>query len=442
MRVIHETIRVRGRQQPLQLELRYTRHGPVLHQDPERHVAIALKWAGSEPGGAAYLASLAVDRAQNRQQFLAALSRWKIPCLNFVYADTDGHIGWIAAAATPVRRGGDGLLPVPGESDQYDWERFLQVDEWPQSFDPPRGWLATANHNILPPGYPHQIAYDWAGPYRYRRIEERLNAQRTFTLADFQDIQHDSLSLPARSLQSVLQQIERPGAELQTWVDLLTRWDGNLSRGSQAAPLYATWMQELMAAMYALHAPMEETQDRGDLRSVSVILHHLAHPTADWFGSDATASRDALLRETLQRAVERMKKLSGPDPAIWQWGQLHTATFRHPLESLGPDYAKAFNLGPVPRSGDANTPLNTRHDKDFQQVHGATYRHVLDLADWDRGLATSAPGQSGQPGSPHYGDLLPLWAEGQYFPLAYSRRKVEEVTRHRLLLNPTQGDSP
>ena len=105
---------------------------------------------------------------------------------------------------------------------------------------------------------------------------------------------------------------------------------------------------------------------------------------------------------------------------------------------MNPQYAKLFNIGPFERTGDGNTPNNTRHDANFQQIHGATYRHLFDLADWDRGLATSAPGQSGQPGSPHNGDLLPLWAKGEYFPLAYSRKMVESVTRHRLLLLPAR----
>ena len=108
----------------------------------------------------------------------------------------------------------------------------------------------------------------------------------------------------------------------------------------------------------------------------------------------------------------------GDDPKQWSWGKLHTVSFEHPLASLGPAYAAAFNLGPVGRPGDGNTPNNTRHDDNFRQVHGASYRQVFDLADWDRGTATSMPGQSGQPGSPHYADLLPLWAEGKYIPLS------------------------
>ena len=110
--------------------------------------------------------------------------------------------------------------------------------------------------------------------------------------------------------------------------------------------------------------------------------------------------------------------------------------FRHPLASMKPEFSKAFNIGPFERTGDGNTPNNTRYDDKFQQLHGASYRHVFDLADWDKGMATSTPGQSAQFGSPHYGDLAPLWAKGEYFPLAYSRKKVEEVTKNRLWLRP------
>jgi penicillin G amidase len=115
---------------------------------------------------------------------------------------------------------------------------------------------------------------------------------------------------------------------------------------------------------------------------------------------------------------------------------MHTATFRHSLASVNPLYAKSFNIGPFERTGDGNTPNNTRYNDKFEQLHGATYRHLFDLADWDKGLATSAPGQSAQYGSPHYADLAPLWAKSEYFPLAYSRAKVDEVTKNKLVLRP------
>jgi penicillin amidase len=167
-----------------------------------------------------------------------------------------------------------------------------------------------------------------------------------------------------------------------------------------------------------------------------VLLNHLEAPNEARFGANPIEKRDALIKTTLAAAVARTKKLLGDDPGKWNWGHLHRAPFDHPLANLGPSYAKAFNLAAVPRAGDSHTPHNTRHNDSFQQIHGASYRQLLDLSDWDKGLATSTPGQSGQLGSPHYGDLLPLWADQEYFPLTYTRPKVEEVTRHRLRLRP------
>jgi penicillin amidase len=440
MRVIREQLRVRGRAEPLDIELRFTRHGPVVHQDEERRLAYALKWAGSEPGGAAYLGSLAVGRAGNRAEFLKALESWHIPGLNMMYADVDGNIGWVAAALTPVRKSGDGLLPVPGAAGEYDWQRYLKVAELPQVFNPPSHWLATANHNILPPGYPHQVAYDWSAPYRYERIKERLSEPKKFTLDDFQSIQHESTSLPARELIAVLKRTELP-SELAPFADVMKRWDGVLSVDAPAGPLCAVWIQELFHGFYGERLPKDPV-DRADLRSVTVLLAQLREPTEAWFGKDATAGRDELVRRTFAAAAERTRKLAGDDPSQWRWGKVHQAKIAHPLASLGPQYAAAFNLDPVERPGDGYTPNNTRHDESLRQIHGASYRHVLDLGDWDRGLATSTPGQSGQPGSPHYADLLPLWAKGEYFPLAYSRQKVEQVTRHRLVLRPALAPKP
>lgn len=435
MTIVSETIRVRGQAEPVSMEMRFTRHGPVIYQDEAKRIAVAIKWVGGEPGGAAYLGSLSVARAQNQAQFLKAIEAWKSPSENFVYADVDGNIGWIAAALTPVRDGYDGLLPVPGAAGRYEWKGFLPVTDLPQSFNPPSHWIATANHNILSSGYKHPISYEWSGPHRYLRIRERLSAAKKLTIEDCQSIQHDVASLPARSLIQIASRSKLP-TELAQYQKLLTEWDGVLSREALAGPLYAVWLQELQAAFFESRLPKDARTERGDLRNVALMLDQIANPREALWGINPQANRDELVAKTFAAAVERTKKLLGDDPQSWSWGKLHTVTFEHPLASLGPAYAKAFNLGPVPRGGDVHTPNNTRHDDNFRQVHGASYRQVFDLADWDRGVATSVPGQSGQPGSPHYADLLPLWAGGKYFPLAYSRQKVEDVTRHRLRLVP------
>jgi penicillin amidase len=426
MKVVRDEISVKGRKEPVSVELCYTRHGPVLHQDDKAHRAYALRWVGSEPGGGAYLGSLAVARAHDRRSFLEALGSWKIPGLNFVYADVDGDIGWIAAARTPVRAKHDGLLPVPGNA-RYEWQGFLPVAELPQSFNPAAGFVATANHNIVPKDYRHTIGFEFAAPYRFHRLHDALAAAKKWQLDDFRALQYDDVSLPGLALGRLLRQVSFEDPALDAHARLLRDWDGRLSIDSRAGPLYACWLKELQDALCARAVAKELRPALTTLAGLPVMLAAVENADPLWFGSAAGKARDELVRTTFRQAVKRLDGL--PEAARQSWGTLHTVTFHHPV-------SKAFDLGPLPRPGDANTPHNARHDDNFKQVHGATYRHLFDLADWDRGLATSAPGQSGQPGSPHYGDLAPLWANGEYFPLAYSRSKVEEVTRHRLTLRP------
>lgn len=418
-------------------ELQYTRHGPVIFKDEKRNRAYVLKWAGSEPGGAAYLPALAVSRAQNHKEFVAALARWKIPSLNFMYADKDDNIAWLAAAATPIRAKHDGLLPVPGNGG-YEWKGYLGVKDLPQDLNPKRGWLATANHNILPPGYQHEIGYEFAAPYRFDRVKANLDGKQKLTLADMQRIQHDDVSIPGQKLaklaKDTLMAMHFSNPEFHDRGRLMEKWDGRLSRDSVEAVIFAYWLPELQKAVYGRHVPKELVKEVAGKSGLPTLLKALENPTEAWFGKDPEATRSRILRESFASAVLRLQK-DGRDIKL-RWGALHTATFRHPLASMNPDYAKAFNLGPFERTGDGNTPNNTRYDDNFKQLHGASYRHVFDLSDWDKGMATSAPGQSAQYGSPHYGDLAPLWANGEYFPLAYSRKKVEEVTKHRLWLRP------
>jgi penicillin amidase len=434
MKIISTKVKVKGQAEPVELELRFTRHGPVVHQDEARQRAYVLRWVGQEPGTAAYLGSLAVDRAKDRQEFLEALRAWKVPALNFVYADVDGTVGWIAAGLTPVRKGWDGLLPVPGAAGEYEWQRFLEVKEYPQVFNPQRHWVATANHNILPPAYAPPLSYEWAPPYRYQRIQQRMEGKKKFDLDDFKSMQHDNTSLPGQALVRLLKNVKLKDAALKPQVDALLRWDGVLSADSAPGMLYSIWLQELLTEFFQPHVPKELLDFVRGGRGVEVLLAALEKADPTWFGKDAPAARDRLLETTLAAAERKLREFErqGRSP----WGQLHVTPFRHPLSPLGEAYGKAFNLGPVPYGGDANTPNNGRFNEKFEKIHGASYRHVFDLADWDRGMATSVPGQSGQPGSPHYDDLLPLWEKGEYFPLAYSRAKVQEVTRHRLLLKP------
>jgi penicillin amidase len=438
MTVVRDKVKVRGEKEPVDVELRFTRHGPVIHEDAKRHRAFALRWTGSEPGTAGYLGSLTLDRVKNAKEFVAALRAWRSPGENMVYADVDGSIGWVAAGLTPIRKGWDGLLPVPGAGGAYEWQGFRPVAELAQAANPTAHYIATANHNILPPGYAQEIGYEWAPAYRFLRIKDRLDAKKKFDLDDFKSIQHDNVSLPGRTLARLLKTVAIKDAALQPYVKLLTDWDGDLARESRAGPLYGHWLKELQHEFYRPHVPANLIEFVSGRHGIEVMLAALEKPDTFWFGDNPTAGRDRLVQTTFASAVTKTKAALGDDSTQWAWGKLHTTTFRHPLARLGPEYEKAFNLGPVGRPGDGLTPNAASHNAKFEHLTGASYRHVLDLADWDRGLATSTPGQSGQPGSAHYGDLLPLWEKGEYFPLAFSRAKVEQVTVHRLVLKPAK----
>jgi len=435
MKILRETVPVRGAES-VPVELRFTRNGPVIHEDRARHRAYALRWMGSEPGTAAYLSSLAVDRAKDWPEFLRAVEGWKAPSENLVYADVDGNIGWVAAALSPIRKGWHGLLPVPGAGGAYRWRGFLGVADLPQAYNPPDHVLATSNHNILPPGYPHEISYDWVPDYRYRRVRQRLAEKEKLTLDDFKSIQHDNVSIPGRQLARLLTGIDVKDAKLKPFVRLMTTWDGALTKHSAAAPLYALWLDELKQAYFGPKTPKHLIKAASDRNGITEMLGQLANPTEAWFGDHAARKRDHLVRTTFARAVKKTQEALGDDPTRWQWGRLHHVLFEHPLAGLGPAYAEAFNIGPVPSGSGPHVPDQARYDEHFSRQHGATYREVFDLADWDKGMATSAPGQSGQPGSPHYANLLPLWENAEYFPLAFTRKKVEAVTRHALLLKP------
>ncbi|MEY4167710.1 MAG: hypothetical protein RIR52_1534, partial [Acidobacteriota bacterium] len=229
MRVEHEQIWVKGEAHPREIELKFTVHGPVIHEEGARHRAYALRWVGSEPGTAGYLASLTLNRVRNWPEFLKAMERWKVPSENLIYADVEGNIGWVAAGLTPIRRNWSGMIPVPGASGEYEWEGFLPVKELPQSFNPARHYIATANHNILPPGYTKQLGYEWANPIRYQRIDEVLRRPGVkYTVADFERLQHDETSLPARQLIGVLRAARIDEPELQPYLRLLREWDGVL----------------------------------------------------------------------------------------------------------------------------------------------------------------------------------------------------------------------
>ncbi len=439
MRVERELIKVKGEAQPREVELKFTTHGPVIYEDKVARRAYALRWVGSEPGTAGYLASLTLNRVQNWKEFLKAMERWKVPSENLVYADVDGNIGWVAAGMAPIRKNWSGLLPVPGAEGKYEWQGFLPVSELPQSFNPPKHFIATANHNILPPGYKHELGYEWADPIRFWRISEALSsAKGKFNVVDFEKLQRDEVSLPARELTAMLREAMGVKPEMRPFAEMLTSWDCSLGKDSAAAALFEIWLTKLTPAVFKRHVSVAEWRAVAGRISTLKTIDTLKNPSMPWFvgGDYPRADRDAVLLASLEEAVKEARELLGADPSKWGWGKLHVAPFTHAL-STDAERRELFNPPSVERGGDGNT-VNSTGGPNFRQTHGASFREILDVSDWDRSVATNVPGQSGQPGSRHYGDLLPLWAEGKYFPLLYNRKKVEAMAKKRLTLEPAR----
>jgi penicillin amidase len=434
MEVKTETIGVRGGA-PVTAKLKFTRHGPVLWQDAKR--ALALHWVGAEPGTAGYLGSLSLDRARNWQEFEQAMARWKVPSENIVYADHDGNIGEHSTGLAPLRKNWTGLLPVP-ENGGYEWSGFVPNSDLPHTYNPSSGFVASANHKMIPENYGYAVGFQWASPERFLRISEVLSAAsknaHKLSVADMEDLQNDVISLPARELQGLLKRAV--GTSPSSAAKVLLDWDCAMAADSAAATLYEFWVAELHDAVTKKLIPAEAQRAVGKL-SMQKTVQELSHPLAEVFGRNPEAARDALLLQTLIAGEQKLAAKLGPDPKNWAWGQLHRVSFIHPLGGVSPAAAALFDRGPSPRPGDGTTVDATSFGgSSFDQLAGASYREIFDLSDWDNAVGINVPGQSGQPGSLHYDDLLPLWLRGQYFPLRYTKQAIDRETTDVLELKP------
>ena len=435
MRVERETIRVKGGTDVAAV-LKFTRHGPVLHEDTVHHVAYALRAAWLDIGAAPYLASLRMDQARTWQEFRAATSYSRLPGENMIWADTAGNIGWQAVGVAPLRANWSGLVPVPGDG-RYEWEGYLPIPDLPHVLNPEQAFYATANENQVDERYPHRraIGWTWAAPYRGDRVDEVLASGRRFTLMDMMRLQHDELSIPARTLVPLLRALRIEDPVVRSARDRLLRWDHVLDRNSIEAGIYVAWQRRLEEGTRAAVVPADV---RTHLSSVPLPL------TIEWllspdgrFGRDPIAGRDSVLIRALRSALDDLRRDVGPNEEDWVYGQTRYkhALIRHPLSGAVPDSVRArLDVGPVARGGDGNTVNAAGFGNN--QTSGASFRIIADLAAWDRTVATSNPGQSGNPDDAHYRDLFALWAENRYFPLFYAREKVEGVTEQSTVLIP------
>ncbi len=435
MTVIVDTIPVKGRA-PEVVELKYTRHGPVVYEDRARHKAFAVRAAWMEIGGAPYLASLRIDQAKTWEEFREASSYFHIPGENLVWAGRDGTIGWQAVGIAPIRRNFSGLVPVPGDG-RFEWDGYLPIKAKPHVVNPPSGFFATANNELIPRDYPYMeaIGFSWSDPYRWARISEVLASGRRHSIADMMRLQTDELSIPARQLVPLLAGLEDRDPGVERIRRRLLSWDYVLSKESVEAGIYVEWESRLRRAVWERMVPEPDRRYVRSLPLRKVVTWLLAPPGE--FGPDPTAERDSILLSTLRAAVAELQGRFGSDVNRWRYGQLgyKHALIRHPLSSAVNQATRAkLDVGPLPRGGYGAT-VNSTGNSD-NQTSGASFRIIVDTGDWDRAVGTNTPGQSGDPDSPHYRDLFRMWAENKFFPVFYSRSRVEAVTEERLILAP------
>lgn len=418
---VSESIAVRDGED-VDVELKFTRHGPVVYET-ETH-AFAVRLGFLEPGMAPYFGSVEYMRAGNWRQFVAALNRWGSPSENQVYADVDGNIGYKPAGLFPRRANWDGLMPVPGDG-RYEWDGFYDMDVLPEEYNPARGFTGSANSMNLPEDYPidrYKVGFEWSEPWRYDRVWQVLSSQDQHSLEDSTALQRDYYAeLASEAIQRIPAAVEGPAT------DMLRSWDGDVQADSGPAALFMIWLhRHLRPAMQIYLLPDEpESMSRMDFRNVLKLMED--------------PRNSAIVASTLQTAWSDIRILLGNDPDQWQWGTMHQARFTHPLLHLADsDLAEKMAMQPWPRGGGSFTTNSTgSYDARLEVNSGGSYRQVIDVGNWDASTMTNAPGQSGDPRSPFYDNLLEVWATEQSIPLLFSREKILEHAEFRLELQPS-----
>lgn len=451
--VHREEIRVRGRDDPEVLEVRETRHGPLLDSymigiaDPVVVAggirrAYALRWVGHERTVEPSTV-IRLNTARDWEEFRAALEHWHCPGQNVVYADTSGNIGYQMTGLYPIRRKGDGSLPVPGWTDEYEWEGWVPYDELPRAYNPESGYLCTANNRMYDETYPHHLGGDFLPPYRARRVAQMITETERHSRETFARMQMDTVSLPAREITAHLLGVEPADERQKEALSLLAEWGHDLAAHSAAAAVYEVWcvqiarrlLQPVLGDELFTHFYARRQWTNGF--QYAVLPHLLAYPTARWFGGDGRKARDDRLREALDAALDELTDRLGEEMREWRWGAVHRVRFAGRL-AVVPHLAELFTAGEVELGGDEQTVNQALFEPGvpYDVVVIPSWRQIIDLGDLDASVGTHTLGQSANPESPHYRDLLELWASGRHHPMPFTEPAVREAAESELRLLP------
>ncbi len=462
-----ETIGVVGGE-AVEITVRVTRHGPVISDtygplkdnvDPKseatpfkdkagielpQNYVIALAWTALSPNSP-FEAIWGFNRAQNWDEFRAAARMWSVPAQNLLYADVDGNIGYQTPGNIPIRKNGDGTLPVPGWDSQYDWTGYIPFDELPYVFNPQSGYIVTANNQANPRGYPYLITKDWDYGQRAARIVDMIvSAPGKIDAAYIQSMHGDSKSLNAEALVPVLLSVNLDSRAASVRAQFLASWDYQERADSQAAFVFESFWVNLLTDTFKDDLP-KNYRPGGGSRWYLVTRNLIQQPDSPWWDDKSTAdkveTRDDIFVRAFSETVAQIEKEYGKDAAKWPaWGKLHTATFRN--QTLGESgiglIENLFNRGPFVTGGGESIVNATgwAMGRSFEVDWLPSEREIVDLGNLDASLALHTTGQSGHAYHPHYDDMIPLWADVQYQPMWWDRQSVIDHSEAHLRLTP------
>lgn len=418
----------------VEFEVTVTEHGPIiLKQDGNQY---ALRWTALDPRSASFETFYRINHARNWDEFRAALRNYVEPAQNFVYADATGHIGYYGAGRIPIRKTGDGSLPVDGSTGAGEWGGFIPFEKLPQLYDPPSGIIVTANNRIVGNDYPYILTREWAQPYRARRIFDLLQSKRTLTADDFRAIQGDTYSIGGAIFAREVVKVSLDSAlseKDQKWIETLRSfqsWDGQVKADSRAAALVAqmrgAFYRRILAA--AMDAERSKLYAWGNVDTF--IDRIITERPKEWL-PEGFNSYAELLRACHADARAVLTRRLGADESSWRWGHPAYAQsrFPHPLASA-PFIGHQFTIASFPQNGSPGilTTVNVGS--------GVSMRFIADTANWDRTQQGIPLGQSGEPSNPHWADQLADWraVTPRIFP--FSKSAVARAARQTLLLDP------
>ena len=426
-----ETIKVRGGE-PLVLKVRTTRHGPIVTDilgDDAGGQVLALSASFLQPDDLTAQAMMEVDRAQNWDEFVAALKDFHSPQQNITYADVDGHIGLVAPGRVPVRKSGDGTVPHPGWTGDFDWTGWIPFDELPKAFDPPSGLIVNANNRLVPDSYPHFLTAVWPEDYRARRIQSLLDGKSGLTPDDMVSIQLDDVSLAALALKPLLLRTPPVGPQATAAHTLLESWDGSADLRKPQPLIFNSWTEHLQRDLLTPWIGAATARAFSDPRPrflEAVLAGHTAWCAPP--GKAAPASCDAIVAQSLGETLADLDTKYGTNMADWRWGAAHKASFQALLFGRIPVLDRLTQLE-APSSGDDFTVRRGQYESEgmvnFPNRDGPGLRAVYDLNDLGASRFVIATGQSGNPFSDNWGDLFERWLAGASLALDSGRPRPD-----------------